>query len=242
MPRFFIDTAPTGEVLLDGETGVHITRSLRMKPGEELTLCAGDGYDHLCTITECTPQGAWVRVDSTCKSRGEPAVEVTVCQCLPKGDKLETVTQKAVELGASAIWPIESSRCISRPDAKAAAKKLQRLQKIALEAAQQSERGKVPQVLPIASLKEALSTAAEQGTILFCYERGTVSFRSAISGDETRYFIFVGPEGGFSEEEAELAQSFGAKLLTLGNRILRTETAPLAALAAICYEKGEFER
>lgn len=242
MPRFFIDTAPQGEVFLDGETGVHITRSLRMKPGEQLTLCAGDGFDHHCTITECTPQGAWVRVDSTCESKGEPAVQVTVCQCLPKGDKLETVTQKAVELGAAAIQPIESSRCISRPDAKSAAKKIARLQKIALEAAQQSERGKVPQVLPITPLKDALAAAAEHGTILFCYEKGTISFRSAISGDETNYFVFVGPEGGFSEEEAELAQSFGAKLLTLGPRILRTETAPLAALAAICYEKGEFEQ
>lgn len=242
MPRFFIDTPPQGMVFLDGETGTHITRSLRMKPGETLTLCAGDGLDHQCTITECTPQGAWVRVDDTAPSKGEPAVQVTVCQCLPKGDKLETITQKAVELGAVAIWPILSSRCISRPDAKASAKKQQRLQKIALEAAQQSERGIVPPVLETSPLKEALRTAADQGTILFCYEKGTVSFRSAISGDETRYFVFVGPEGGFSEEEAELAHSFGANMLTLGNRILRTETAPLAALAAICYEKGEFER
>ena len=242
MPRFFVEQPPREEVFLDGETGAHIVRSLRMKAGEQLTLCAGDGTDYLCTISECTPQGAHVRVTETHPSVGEPKTKVTVCQCWPKGDKLETVTQKAVELGAYEIWPIESSRCVSRPDEKSAAKKLARLQKIALEAAQQSERGIVPQLLPRASLEEALRKAAEQGTILFCYEKGTESFRQAIEGEETRFFLFIGPEGGFSPEEAALAQSFGARLLTLGPRILRTETAPLAAIAAIMAEKGEWER
>lgn len=242
MPRFFAEQPPQAEVFLDGETGAHIVRSLRMKAGEELTLCAGDGTDYLCTISECTPQGARVRVIGTRPSVGEPKTKVTVCQCWPKGDKLETVTQKAVELGAYEIWPIESSRCVSRPDERSAAKKLARLQKIALEAAQQSERGIVPRLLPHASLEQALRTAAKQGTILFCYERGTESFRQAIEGEQPRFFLFVGPEGGFSPEEAALAQSYGARLLTLGPRILRTETAPLAALAAIMAEKGEWER
>ena len=242
MPRFFVELPPQEEVFLDGETGAHIVRSMRMKAGEELTLCAGDGIDYLCTISECTPQGARVRVTGTRPSVGEPKTKVTVCQCWPKGDKLETVTQKAVELGAYEIWPIESSRCVSRPDEKSAAKKLARLQKIALEAAQQSERGIVPQLLPRASLEEALRKAAEQGTILFCYEKGTESFRQALAGEQTRFFLFIGPEGGFSPEEAALAQSFGARLLSLGPRILRTETAPLAALAAIMAEKGEWER
>lgn len=242
MPRFFVEQAPQGEVFLDGETGAHIVRSLRMKPGEPLTLCAGDGVDYLCTILSVSPQGAQVQVHETRKSAGEPAVKVTVCQCWPKGDKLETVTQKAVELGAYEIWPIESSRCVSRPDEKSAAKKLTRLQKIALEAAQQSERGAVPKLLPGATLQQALSAAAQQGTILFCYEKGTESFRQALEGPETRFFLFVGPEGGFSPEEAALAQSFGAQLLSLGPRILRTETASLAALSAIMVEKGEWKR
>lgn len=242
MPRFFVEHEPEGEVFLDGETGAHMVRSLRMKPGERVTLCAGAGKDFLCTILECTPQGARVKVDGTRQSLGEPAVKVTVCQCWPKGDKLETVAQKAVELGAFELWPIESARCVSRPDAKAAAKKCARLQKIALEAAQQSERGIVPAVLPSAALPRALHTAAEQGSILFCYEKGTASLRHALQKGGNRFFLFIGPEGGFSPEEAELAQSCGAELLTLGPRILRTETAPLAALSAIMYERGEFER
>ncbi len=242
MPRFFIAEEPAGEYFVGGENGAHITRSLRMRPGEQVTLCAGTGKDFLCTILECESGGALVQVEEIQESRGEPAVSVTVCQCWPKGDKLETGVQKSVELGAKAVGPLESARCVARPDAKALGRKLARLQKIALEAAQQSGRGAVPQVLQAAPLKQALETAAEQGEILFCYENGTAGFREAVRAAGDNLFLFVGPEGGFSAEEAALAESLGAKLLTLGPRILRTETAPLAALSAILYEKGEFER
>ncbi len=242
MPRFFIAEEPSGEYFVGGENGAHITRSLRMRPGERLTLCAGTGKDFLCTILECESGGALIRVEEIRKSLGEPAVSVTVCQCWPKGDKLETVVQKSVELGAKAIWPLESARCVARPDVKSLERKLARLQKIALEAAQQSGRGAVPQVLPVAPLKQALETAAESGKILFCYEKGAAGFRKAVRDAGDHLFLFVGPEGGFATEEAALAESLGAKLLTLGPRILRTETAPLAALSAILYEKGEFER
>lgn len=121
-------------------------------------------------------------------------------------------------------------------------KKTARLQKIALEAAQQSGRGKIPAVLPAATLEEALKTAAEQGDILFFYEEGSASLKQALQTAGNRLFLFIGPEGGFAPEEAALAESLGAKLLTLGPRILRTETAPLAALSAILYERGGMER
>ena len=150
--------------------------------------------------------------------------------------------QKAVELGAAELWPLESARCVSRPDRKAAEKKRERLQKIALEAAQQSGRGIVPAVLPPATLRQALEIAGEQGELLFFYEEGTESLKQALSAMGDRLFLFVGPEGGFTPEEAALAKSLGARLLTLGPRILRTETAPIAALSAILYERGEFER
>lgn len=242
MPRFFVEGEPSGEYLVDGENGAHIVKSLRMRPGEKLTLCGGREIDYLCTILECRPEGALVRVDKQQDSLGEPKVRVTVCQCWPKGDKLDTVTQKAVELGAAAVWPLESRRCVSRPDGKAAEKKIARLQKIAREAAQQSGRGIVPPVLATASLEEALRTASKEGEILFFYEEGTQSLKQALKTVGNRLFVFVGPEGGFDPAEAALAESLGAKLLTLGPRILRTETAPLAALAAISYEKGEMER
>lgn len=242
MPRFFVEGEPSGEYLVDGENGAHIVKSLRMRQGEKLTLCDGRGTDFLCTILECRPEGALVRVEERRQSDGEPEVRVTVCQCWPKGDKLETVTQKAVELGAAAVWPLESRRCVSRPDGKGAEKKTVRLQKIAREAAQQSGRGTIPRVLAPASLEEALRTAAKEGEILFFYEEGTQSLKQALKTAGDRLFVFVGPEGGFEPAEAALAESLGAKLLTLGPRILRTETAPLAAMAAIFYEKGEMER
>lgn len=241
MPRFFVEGEPSGEYFVGGENGTHIVRSLRMRPGEEITLCAGTGKDFLCTILECGPQGAAVRVEEIRESAGEPKTRVTVCQCWPKGDKLELVAQKSVELGAVELWPLESARCVARPDPKSAEKKRARLQKIALEAAQQSGRGAVPRVLPPASLGEALETAVREGTALFFYEAGGASLRQALERAGDRLFLFVGPEGGFAPQEAALAQELGAELLTLGPRILRTETAPLAALAAVMFQRGEFE-
>ena len=173
------------------------------------------------------------------KTASEPETRVTVCQCLPKSDKLETVVQKAVELGAWEIQPVESSRCVVKLDGRTAEKKVARLQKIALEAAKQSGRGLSPVLQPV-PLRRALENAAREGDFFF-YEEGTESLREALKNTGERLFLFVGPEGGFSREEAELAASFGAKLLTLGPRILRTETAPVAALAAIFYEKGDME-
>ena len=241
MPRFFVEQEPAGEYFVGGENGAHMVRSLRMRPGEKTVLCAGTGKDFLCTLLECREDGALVRVDEVTESRGEPNVQVTVCQCRPKGDKLETVVQKAVELGAWEILPVESARCISRPDEKSAEKKGKRLQKVALEAAQQSGRGRVPQVLPPVTLEQALKMASQEGDILFCYENGTHSLREAIRSAGDRLFLFIGPEGGFAPEEAKLAEEYGAKICTLGNRILRTETAPLAALTAIMYERSELE-
>lgn len=242
MPRFFIAEEPAGEYFVGGESGAHMVKSLRMRPGEQVTLCAGTGKDFLCTVLETRRDGALVRVDKSLPSRGEPEVRVTVCPCWMKGDKLETVVQKAVELGAFEIWPLESRRCVARPDGEAAAKKTARLRRIALEAAQQSGRGRVPCVLPPAPLEEALRTAAREGEILFFYEEGRAGLREALKAAGERLFLFTGPEGGFDRSEAGLAESLGAGLLTLGPRILRAETAPLAALAAVLYEKGEMER
>ena len=241
MPRFFVEGEPQGEYFLGGEDGRHAARALRLRAGEPVTLCDGQGWDYACTVLRGEDGGLWLRVEGKSPSLGEPGAKVTVCQCLPKGDKLETVVQKAVELGAYEIWPLYSSRCVSRPDPKSMEKKTARLQKIAREAAQQSGRGAVPRVLPAANLQEALEAAVGQGTALFFYEAGQGSLKQALQAAGDRLFLFVGPEGGFAPEEAELARSLGAEVLTLGRRILRTETAPLAALSAIFYEKGDME-
>lgn len=242
MPRFFIDGEPCGQLYIGGEDGRHIVRSLRMREGEELTLCNGEGMDFFCTLLRSEGEGAWVLVNRAEKSKSEPRTQVTVCQCLPKGDKLEQVVQKAVELGAAAIWPIESSRCVAKLQEKKEEKKILRLQKIAREAAQQSGRGIIPKILSPSSFEQALREAAAQGEILFFYEQGMGSLRETLRICGDRLFVFVGPEGGFSAEEAQMAVAVGGYGLTLGPRILRTETAPLAALSAIFYEKGDMER
>lgn len=241
MPRFFVDAEPDGAYFVGGESGAHMVKSLRMRPGEKVTLCAGTGKDFFCTVTECRPDGAWVQVDEARPTVSEPKTRVTVCPGWPKGDKLETVVQKSVELGAAAILPVLTRRCVAKPEGAALTKKTARLQKIALEAAQQSGRGEVPEVLPAEKLADALRFAAEQGEVFFFYEEGTESLKQALQSAGEQIFIFIGPEGGFDPEEAALAKSLGAKVLTLGPRILRTETAPLAALSAILYDRGDFE-
>ncbi len=241
MPRFFIDTAPGAAYFLGGDEGRHGARSLRLRPGEEVTLCDGRGTDYPSVVERVEDGGLWLQVGQPVPNPAEPAVRVTVCQCLPKGDKLDTVAQKAVELGAHALWPVESARCVVRLDPKQSAKKTARLQRIALEAAKQSGRGIVPRVREPIPLGQALEEASQEGTILFFYERATCSLKQALQSVAGDIYVFIGPEGGFAPEEAALAESLGAPVLTLGPRILRTETAPLAALAAILYEKGCME-
>lgn len=241
MPRFFVDGPAGGEYYLGGEAGRHGARVLRLRPGEGVTLCDGHGTDYPSTVRENAGDGLLLDVGEGVPSRGEPGTKITVCQCLPKGDKMETVVQKAVELGACEIWPIESRYCVAKWDDRAKDKKLARLRKIALEAAMQSGRGIVPRVLEPAGLRYALETAGPFGDILFLYEKAALGLRSCLEGAGDRIFLFIGPEGGFSEEEAAMAEGLGARIASLGPRILRTETAPIAALSAIFYEKGDME-
>lgn len=241
MARFFITDTPSSPYFLGGGEGLHGAKALRLRPGEEVTLCDGEGTDYPGVVERVEKDGLWLEVGEGAANRAEPSVQITVCQCLPKGDKLDTVVQKAVELGACSLWQVESARCVARPDRKQAEKKTSRLQRIALEAAKQSGRGIVPRVREPAPFGQALREAAEKGDVLFFYEKGKHSLKEALETAGDRLFLFIGPEGGFAPEEAALAESVGAKPLTLGRRILRTETAPLAALAAILYQRGEME-
>lgn len=241
MPRFFVDGPAGGEYFLGGEAGRHGAKVLRLRPGESVTLCDGRGTDYPSTVRENTGDGLLLDAGGPVPSLGEPGTKITVCQCLPKGDKLETVVQKAVELGAYEIWPVESRYCVAKWDNKSLEKKLSRLRKIALEAAMQSGRGIVPRVLEPAGLKSALETAQSAGDILFFYEKADEGLHSCLKGTGNRLFLFIGPEGGFSKEEAAMAEGLGARIASLGPRILRTETAPIAALSAIFYEKGDME-
>ncbi len=241
MQRFFVSEEPKGEALLGGDTRDHMEKSLRMRPGERLVLTAGTGRDFLCTLLRFTEDGALVRVDSVCENATEPKTLVTLNVSFLKGDRLEFVAQKAVELGVFAIRPVLSRRCVSRPDDEALAKKSLRLKKIIKEAAQQCGRGIIPRLLGPADLKTALAESSKRGETFFFYECGEGSLKSALRDAGGEISVFTGPEGGYEPQEAETAKAFGAKILTLGSRILRAETAPLAALSAIFYDKGEWE-
>ncbi len=234
MPRFF-QKVESDTPILTGEDALHVMRSLRMKAGEQLTLCDGEGYDYLCQITGFDKQNVYLSVLEKSPSVAEPSVSVHLLMGYPKADKLELIIQKAVELGVDEITPVITSRCIARPDPKDYAKKQARLQKIALEAAKQCGRGKIPQVHLPCALKTALPNAKTQGANILFYEGGGEPLGSLISQQESAACILIGAEGGFAPEEVQLALENGFFPATLGKRILRCETAPICALSLLMY-------
>ena len=238
MARFFITGTPTDTVVISGEDGRHIARSLRMRIGETLTLCNSEGMDFHCEITAIDGDNVTVSILEQSESIGEPTIKVTVYQGLPKSDKMDWIVQKTVESGITKLVPVMTERCVSRPDNKSAAKKGERWQKIAEEAAKQCGRGIVPQVAPLMNYKDAVKEAAENGPIIFFYEGGGTSLRELVNDDMKILSIFIGPEGGFDDKEVNFAKEHGARIGSLGTRIFRTETAPIAALSAIMALTG----
>ena len=241
MARFFTTPIAGDTAVLKGEDARHIAKSLRMRVGEELTLCDGAGTDYPCVIAVIQEDAVVLRVGAHTPSRIEMPVKIRLYQAVPKGEKMDWIVQKAVELGVAEIIPVITSRCVSRPDRKTAAKKQERFARIALEAAKQSGRGIVPQVAQQLAFEAALQQAAASGSTILFYERAHMPLReyfNCFSGEALN--IFIGSEGGFSPEEAELARASGAGIASLGARILRCETAALCALSAVSYALGEF--
>lgn len=240
MPRFFVDAPPQQTAVLTGEDARHIARSLRMQPGETLVLCDSQGQDFLCEIEEILDNTVRVRVRGVSPSQGEPSLAVTLYQCLPKADKMDSIAQKMVECGAAALVPVLSERCVSRPSPEALSRKCARWQKIAEEAAKQCGRGKIPAISAPLGFAEAIAQAQHQeGKILF-YEGGGAPLRPLITPGLRSLAIFIGPEGGFASGEVELARAHGFAVASLGPRIFRAETAPIAALSAILFASGDW--
>lgn len=235
MPRFFTNEIDENNITLTGSDAVHVGRSLRMKPGEPLTVCCG-GIDYNCEISEITSDTVYLSLKEKVVCAAEPNIEVTLFQAVLKMDKLEYIIQKSVELGVSRIVPMLTRRCVSRPDERDFAKKLARLNKIAAEAAKQSGRGIIPQVTPIVSYKKALEMMKElDRNVLLYEEEGGVSFGEVdLTGAKTVGLV-IGSEGGFDREEAEACTAVGAAQVWLGKRILRCETAPITALSILMF-------
>lgn len=241
MTRFFVDpdVFDRDTMVLSGENAQH-AKVLRLKEGEIILVCDGQGQECVCRVSQTAPE-ILLSVEDRRSSVSEPVVDVSVYVAFPKADKLEHVIQKATELGAREIIAFPSSRCVSRPDEKSLKKKLERWQKIALSAAQQSGRGRIPQVLVLNSFSAALSRAAQSDRALLFYENeDAYTLKMALEGSYRTVSLMVGPEGGLEEAEVSQAQEAGLKICTLGKRILRCETAPLCALSAVMYDAGEF--
>jgi 16S rRNA (uracil1498-N3)-methyltransferase len=242
MPRFFVDPAELGPqfTVLTGENAAH-AKVLRLRKGDEVTLCDGQGTDYACTISDISPEQVCLVVHQSSPSVTEPNIFASVYMGFAKGDKLEHVIQKATELGAAEIVAFPCSRCVAKFDEKAIQKKLPRWQKIAASAAEQSGRGRIPEVLVLPSYEATLQRAASADKAIFFYENEQQhTLSSAITSGFHTISLMTGPEGGFSPEEASRAQEAGMELCTLGTRILRCETAPLCALSAVMFATGEY--
>ena len=243
MASFYLsEPREAGEIaLLAAEEGKHVLKVLRMGVGDE--LCAIDGCGGRFDAEIDSVEGGEVRVRLLNRlPDNEAAVRITLYQGLPKADKLEHVIQKATELGAAEIVCFPMQRCVSRPDEKSLPKKLERWQRIAASAAEQSGRGVIPRVLALGSYAEALVRASQASLALCFYENeDKLTLRGAIGdADFSDAAILTGPEGGFAPVEIEQARAAGLRICTLGRRILRCETAPLCALSALMYATGEF--
>lgn len=244
MPRFFVDKENINEntIVLTGADAHHVARSLRMAVGETLTVCDTDAKEYECRIESfLDDREVHLSVLSTCASVTEPRCHITLYQALPKGDKLDTVIQKAVECGACTLVPFESERCIVRVKADAEQRKTERRERIAAEAAKQCGRSLLPKVRQTVSFDQMIAEASAASLCLFCYEGENTQpigkvLAQTVGKDLEKYpsiAVVVGSEGGFSEAEANAAASSGMVLTGLGKRILRTETAPLFALSCI---------
>lgn len=234
-------TPDAQSALLTGDEARHMAVVLRAQPGDAVVLCDGRGSDYDAVVRTAAPGEVWLDIRACAPCASEPDVQVTLYVGYPKQEKLEHVIQKATELGAVRVVPFFSRFCVAKP--KNEEQKNARYRRIALEAAKQSGRGTVPDVALPVPFAAALAAAAQADAALFCWEAaaGRAPLRERLAGGVRTVAILTGSEGGFSPEEARQALDAGCAPLSLGPRILRCETAPLAALAAVMTLTGNLE-
>ena len=241
MHHFFVtpQQVKEGRIQITGSDVNHMKNVLRMKVNEELQVSDGNNKKYLCEILSMTADEVWVSIKEELQADTELSSKIYLFQGLPKGDKMELIIQKAVELGVYEIIPVETKRAVVKLDDKKAAKKVERWNSIAEGGAKQSGRNVLPTVKPVLSYQEALAYAKELDVVLFPYElaEGMDKTRQVIEeiGCGQSIGVFIGPEGGFEAEEVKLAMEQGAEVITLGKRILRTETAGLTVLSILMY-------
>lgn len=241
-PRFFTEniSADSSEVTIIGEDARHISVVLRMRAGDLAVICDGQGTDYLAKLVTSGKDECMFEIIESSPNEAEPSIRLRLFQAMPKSDKMEFIVQKAVECGAAEIVPFFSKRCVSRPDEKQMIKKIERYRRIALEAAKQCGRGVIPEVgeaVEFSQLAKKNDSDTDHTKILF-YECAEIPVSKAVSGFEKNVDIVIGSEGGFEEYEAETLIEAGFTAVSLGKRILRCETAPIAAISVLMNLTG----
>lgn len=244
MHRFFVDRENINEsvIEIDGEDVKHIKNVLRLEIDEEIEICDKLGTDYKCKIIETSKEKVKCKILETYKSKGESEIEIVLFQGLPKSTKMELIVQKSTELGVKKIVPLVTSRSIVKiNDRKKEDKKIERWTKIAEEAAKQSKRGVIPKISSIMTFSEMLENLNDEEVVIVPYEsEENIGIKSVLKDCKHKKInIIIGPEGGFSEEEIELLKEINSHIVTLGPRILRTETAGFTTTAVVLYELGD---
>ena len=238
MNRFFVDNIGPDTAVVEGEDLKHLSAVLRLKRGDHVMLSDGKGSECEGEIEKVEPGKALVKTGPWRPCVSEPHHKLSLFQCLPKTGKMETILQKCTELGMNALVPTLSARCVTQPG-RDFEKKLQRYRKVAREAAMQSHRGIVPEVLPLIELQKADLSVFDTVYVAYEGEKERTLKAAMAEGSGRRIALFIGPEGGFESEEVAALAGKGAIAVSLGPRILRTETAGMAMCAEILFELGE---
>lgn len=224
-----------GQVVIRGDEAKHMKNVLRMQTGDVFFAFDGTGVDYTCRVTAISAE-IEAQIVSSERTTTEPKIRVTLYQGYPKSAKMEDIVQKAVELGAAGIVPFISQRCVKRPEDGS------RLRRVALAAVKQCGRSVLPEVTDVLNMNEAVAHMKAHDRLIVCWEEEKkVSLKETLQGAYTDIGIVIGPEGGFEAAEVERLRGIGGVSATLGPRILRTETAGIAVLSAVFYEKGQMQ-
>ena len=246
MPKFFVaeNQINNNKITIIGDDVNHIKNVLRQKSGDKITICdTSKEQDYLCEIDKIEEKSIDCNILEKLENNTESNVKVTIFQGLPKADKMELVIQKSVELGVYDITPLQMKRCVVKLNEKDKLKKIQRWQKISEVAAKQCGRNIIPKINNIVNVKEVCNLCNEYDIVLIAYEnekentlKKELKNLKKLDKEEIKVAVIIGPEGGIAPEEIEMFEENGAKIITLGNRILRTETVALSVLSIIMYE------
>lgn len=244
MPKFFVskDSINTNEIIIKGEDAKHISQVLRHKQGDILEIGDGLGFDYTCEIIEMSKKEILLKIIEKKENLSEPKVKITLFQCLPKGAKMDLIIQKCVELGVTEITPFYSEFTVVKVNDKTD-NKIERYQKVSETASKQSRRGIIPKINSPISFDEAIKLSNNFDLSLIAYEKEKMmtlkKIKASLNKEVKNICVFVGSEGGFSIDEIEKSVEIGIIPITLGERILRTETAGMVLTNLLIYEFDE---